>query len=121
MIARIARRTATLLMLVVVAYLCTTTSVTMLVMPPKGDAVLTADQQTALNQQTSADLAKAFDAKVASFLDWHHCENVAQWKHDHPGKFPSRMVQHLESSDSIEVVQWTYPAAHGEYVLGFCS
>lgn len=115
------RRALVVLFLTFVAYLATNDAWSMIVMPPTGDAVLTSDQQTALNQQTAIDQERAFDAKVGSYLTWHHCQTVTAWKHSHPGAIPATMVQHLDHSNRLETVKWTYPASRGEYVVGVCG
>lgn len=116
-----AKRVSITLLFLLIAYAAMNDAWTMLVQPPKGDAVLTADQQTTLNRQTAIDAERAFDSAAASYLTWHHCQTVTAWKNAHPGQYPATMVQHLDHSTRIEQVKWTYPAAHGEYVIGFCS
>jgi hypothetical protein len=72
-------------------------------------------------QQTQADIDRQFAAQVASFNLAHRCASVADWKRAHPGRMPTRMVQHADRSERLEIVRWTYPAAPGEWVDGFCG
>jgi len=94
---------------------------TMTVNPPRGEAVLTADQQAKLDSDTNAAVAKAFDAKAVQVIAFERCEPVTTWKAHHVGQVPARMVEHGDGSGLIRIVPFTYPAAPGQWILALCS
>lgn len=110
-----------LLAFTVLAWFITSTGWAMLVDPPRGDSVATADQQRSFAADTARADAAAFDFRVSQFEAAQHCAPVQSWKRQHPGAIPARMVEHTDGSGVLRVVPWTYPAAPGQWVVGLCA
>lgn len=115
------RRLGVVLLFVIVAWCCVCYVPTMIVNPPRGEAILTADQQSRFNTDSASDAVRQFDAAAASFNAWHHCESVDEWLHDKPDTMPARMVTHAANSERFIISAWSMSVASGQYVSGLCA